>query len=70
MWNFSWHAGKAARSRDRQQFWQRELEEGVEVFTLPGLIHIESTWNPWNQCWLKPQPSTYHSPMDSIWNSV
>ena len=20
----------------------------IEVFTLPGLIHMESMWNPWN----------------------
>ena len=22
----------------------------LEVFTFPGIIHIESTWNPWNPC--------------------
>ena len=44
-----------------------------EVFTLPGLIHMESIsnsmWNPWNECWLGPQP--IHCSMDiidSIWN--
>ena len=22
----------------------------LEVFTFPGIIHMESTWNPWNPC--------------------
>ena len=22
----------------------------MEVFTFPGIIHMESTWNPWNPC--------------------
>ena len=40
-----------------------------EVFTLPGLIHMESMWNPWNECWLGPQPIHCSMDiMDSIWN--
>jgi len=48
----------------------------VEVFTFPGLFHMESMesirysmWNPWNHCWLRPQP-IYCSMdiMDSMWN--
>ena len=26
-------------------------------------------WNPWNQCWLRPQPACYSMDiMDSMWN--
>ena len=43
-----------------------------EVFTFPGLFHMESTWNPWNpwnQHWLRPQPVSYSIDiMDSMWN--
>ena len=40
-----------------------------EVFTLPGLIHMESMWNPWNECWLRPQPIHCSMDiMDSMWN--
>jgi hypothetical protein len=40
-----------------------------EVFTLPRLIHMESMWNPWSQCWLKPQPICCSMDiMDSMWN--
>jgi len=47
-----------------------------EVFTFPGLFHMESMesirysmWIPWNHCWLRPQP-IYCSMdiMDSMWN--
>ena len=45
----------------------------IEVFTLPGLIHMESIsnsmWNLWNECWLGPQPIHCSLDiMDSIWN--
>jgi len=49
------------------------LSQEEEVFTLPGLIHMDSIrysmWNPWNHCWLRPQP-IYCSMdiMDSMWN--
>ena len=49
-----------------------------EVFTFARLIHME-LWNPWNQCWLGPQPIhcsmdimdsiwNYHGMVNSIWN--
>ena len=27
-----------------------EAGPSTEVFTFPGIIHMESTWNPWNPC--------------------
>ena len=40
-----------------------------EVFTFPGLFCMESMWNPWNECWLRPQPISYSMDiMDSMWN--
>ena len=40
---------------------------------MPRLIHMESIsnsmWNPWNECWLGPQPIHCSMDiMDSIWN--
>ena len=41
----------------------------LEVFTLPGLFRMESIWNQWNQCWLRPQPISYSMDiLDSMWN--
>ena len=31
--------------------------------------HGYSIWNPWNECWLRPQPISYSMEiMDSMWN--
>ena len=43
---------------------------------IPYGIHVESMesirnsiWNPWNECWLRPQPISYSmNIMDSMWN--
>ena len=55
-----------------------------KVFTFPRLFLIESMesirnsiWNPWNECWLRPQPISYSMnimdsrwiPLDFIWNA-
>ena len=46
----------------------------IEVFTFPRLFRMESMesirnsiWNPWNECWLRPQPISYSMDiMDSM----
>ena len=55
--------------------------EGREVFTFPGLFHMESMWNPWNPSWIPCGmrmewliPHRFHMgstwiPLDSIWNA-
>ena len=43
---------------DSMEWWMESMEWGMD-----------SMWNPWNQCWLRPQP--IHGSMDimdSIWN--
>ena len=46
------------------------------AWVIPYGIHVESMesignsiWNPWNECWLRPQPiSCSMDIMDSTWN--
>ena len=58
--------GRGRGARGRSAVGNASAEE---VFTLPGLFHMESMWNPWNECWLRPQPIFYSMDiMDSTWN--
>ena len=66
--------------KTRNQLFAENRQPEWEVFTLPGSIHMESMWNPWNPSpipcgmimeWSIPYGIHCYStwiPLDSIWN--